>query len=35
MELEIQGMAACLASADLREGTTAFIERRSPNYRGN
>ncbi|MBI4932735.1 MAG: enoyl-CoA hydratase/isomerase family protein [Actinobacteria bacterium] len=34
MELEVQGVAACLASADLREGTAAFLERRIPNYRG-
>ncbi len=32
LELETAGMLECLASQDLREGTTAFIEKRSPVY---
>jgi enoyl-CoA hydratase/carnithine racemase len=32
LELETAGMLECLASQDLREGTTAFIEKRNPVY---
>lgn len=31
---EVAGMGACLRSHDLREGTSAFLERRPPNYQG-
>jgi enoyl-CoA hydratase/carnithine racemase len=34
LELETAGMLECLASQDLIEGTTAFIEKRSPVYQG-
>lgn len=34
MEREVDGMLACLASADLVEGTRAFLERRRPVYTG-
>lgn len=34
MALEVEGMGACLRSADLREGTRAFLEGRNPDYRG-
>jgi len=33
MQLEMDGMMACLTSKDLREGTQAFIEKRSPLYK--
>jgi enoyl-CoA hydratase/carnithine racemase len=32
LELETAEMLECLASQDLIEGTTAFIEKRSPVY---
>lgn len=34
MDLEVEGMKACLATSDLREGTQAFIEKRAPVYLG-
>jgi enoyl-CoA hydratase len=32
LDLETAGMLECLASQDLIEGTTAFIEKRNPVY---
>jgi enoyl-CoA hydratase/carnithine racemase len=34
MEKEVEGMLACLVSEDLREGTSAFLQKRRPVYRG-
>jgi len=34
MAREVDGMLTCLASEDLREGTAAFLERRTPRYTG-
>jgi len=34
MAREVEGMLACLASRDLREGTAAFLEHRAPHYTG-
>jgi enoyl-CoA hydratase/carnithine racemase len=34
LDLETAGMLECLASQDLIEGTTAFIEKRAPAYQG-
>jgi enoyl-CoA hydratase/carnithine racemase len=34
LDLETAGMLECLASQDLIEGTTAFIEKRTPVYQG-
>lgn len=34
MDLEVQGMLACLRSEDYHEGLRSFIEQRSPRYTG-
>lgn len=33
-EVEIQEFGDCFGTADFKEGTTAFLEKRKPNYRG-
>jgi enoyl-CoA hydratase len=32
---EAENFAACAATHDFKEGTTAFIEKRQPNFTGN
>jgi enoyl-CoA hydratase len=32
-EVEIAEFGACFGTADFTEGTTAFIEKRKPNFR--
>src|SRR5580765_626363 len=34
LEYETQTFALCFSTADMREGTTAFLERRKPNFSG-
>jgi enoyl-CoA hydratase len=34
LEFETQAFALAFASADMREGTTAFLEKRKPQFRG-
>jgi len=34
LDYESQAFAICAATADMREGTTAFLERRKPTFRG-
>ncbi|NII09140.1 enoyl-CoA hydratase-related protein [Oleiagrimonas sp. C23AA] len=34
LSYETQGFALCFATEDMREGTTAFLERRNPEFKG-
>ena len=35
LDYETQAFALCCATADMREGTSAFLERRKPSFNGN
>ncbi len=35
LDYETQTFALCCATADMREGTSAFLERRKPSFNGN
>jgi enoyl-CoA hydratase len=35
LEYETQTFALCFSTADMREGTSAFLERRKPDFSGN
>ena len=34
LQLEASGFAALFDTADMREGTTAFLEKRKPEFKG-
>jgi enoyl-CoA hydratase len=35
LDFETQAFALCFSTADMREGTQAFLERRKPAFSGN
>jgi enoyl-CoA hydratase len=34
-EVEIEEFGKCFGTADFKEGTTAFLEKRKPSFQGN